>query len=435
LIQFPHRPKSSSGVSAFLSGAALAFMIGAMCACTSGERKVRADETAGVPVMTLQIKPQDIPLFSDFAAQTYVRNSVEVRGRVEGYIEKWLFEPGSEVVAGQVLYVLDVRPYEAGLIQAQGNVRQSEADLEYAQQQVSLLQAEAALATTQANQIKAKQDFERVKPLVDQDAASQQDLDAAVASLAAADANLRAAKANVDQAKLSTRTQIAGSEGKVEALKGALRTAELNLQYATIRAPISGRIGDSMLPVGGLVSPNSASPLTTIVPLDPMWVRFKVTESEYLSWTKRGEQRPPNEVPLTLLLSDGSDYPVKGHIANALNYIDPKTGTLEIQATFPNPHRTLLPGQFGRIRIQLDEKKNALAVPQRAVQQLQNISTVYTVGPGNKVEARAVTTGDRVGDLWVITQGLRDGDRVIVEGQLKVQPGVLAQPSPWKPGN
>jgi membrane fusion protein (multidrug efflux system) len=385
--------------------------------------------------MALQIWPQSIPVFSEFAAQTYVRNSVEVRGRVEGYIEKWLFQPGSEVTAGQVLYVLDLRPYQAGLIQAQGNVRQSEADLEFAQQQVSLLQAEAALATAQANQIKAKQDYERVKPLVDENAASKQDLDAAVASLAAAEANLRAARANVDQAKLSTRTQIASSEGKVESLKGALSTAELNLQYATIRAPISGRIGDSMLPVGGLVTPNSASPLTTIVPLDPMWVRFKVTESEYLSWAKRGEQKPGSELPLTLVLSDGSEYPSKGHVVNALNYIDPKTGTLEIQATFPNLRHTLLPGQFGSVRIQLDERKSALAVPQRAVQQLQNISTVYTLGPGNRVEARGVTTGDRVGELWIITQGLKAGDRVIVEGQLKVQPGVLAQPSPWKLGN
>jgi membrane fusion protein (multidrug efflux system) len=416
------------------SAAALTLLIISISGCTSAERKVSADETAGVPVMTLRIKPQDIPVFSDFAAQTYVRNSVEVRGRVEGYIEKWLFQPGSEVTAGQVLYVLDLRPYEAGLIQARGNVRQSEAELEFSREQVSLLQAEAALASAQANQIKAKQDYERVKPLVDENAASQQDLDAAVAALAAADANLRAARANVDQTKLSTRTQIAGSEGKLESLRGALRTAELNLQYATIRAPISGRIGDSMLPVGGLVTPNSALPLTTIVPLDPMWVRFKVTESEYLSWTRRGEQRPPSQLPLTLVLSDGSEYPLKGHIVNALNYIDPKTGTLEIQATFPNPRTTLLPGQFGRIRIQLEERKHALAVPQRAVQQLQNISTVYTVGPGNRVEARGVSTGDQVGELWIVTQGLKDGDRVIVEGQLKVQPGTLVQPSPWKPG-
>lgn len=415
--------------------ATLASLVAGLCACGSGSRNVRADETAAIPVMTVQLKPQNIPVFSDFSAQTYVRNSVEVRGRVEGYIEKWLFQPGSEVVAGQVLYVLDVRPYEAGLVQAQGNVRQSEADLEFAQQQVSLLQAEAALATAQANQIKANQDYERLKPLVEENAASKQDLDAAVASLAAADANLRAARANVEQAKLSTRTQIASMEGKLESLKGALRSAELNVQYATIRAPISGRIGDSLLPVGGLVTPNSASPLTTIVPLDPMWVRFKVTESEYLSWTRRGEQKPAGEVPLTLVLSDGSEYAAKGHIVNALNYIDSKTGTLELQATFPNPRSTLLPGQFGRVRIQLEERKNALAVPQRAVQQLQNISTVYTVGPGNKVEAHGVSTGDRVGELWIITQGLRDGDRVIVEGQLKVQPGVLVRPSPWKPVN
>jgi membrane fusion protein (multidrug efflux system) len=382
--------------------------------------------------VVVEIQPADVPIFADFAAQTYARDMVEVRGRVDGYLERWAFRPGSEVQAGQVLYVLDLRPYEASVRQAGANLQQGEADLDFARRQVSLLQAQANLATAQANLVKVQQDYERLKPLVDADAASKQDLDAAVAALRAGEANLRAYQASVDQATLSTKTQIDSMQAKTEALKAALQTAELNLRYGTIRAPIGGRIGDSLIPVGGLVNPNSAQPLTTIVPLDPIWVRFKVTESEYLTWVKRGDRTLGGDLPLRLILADNSEFPSKGQIADSLNQVDPKTGTLELQASFPNPLRRLLPGQFGRVHVQVEERKNALLVPQRAVQQLQNMQTVYTVGPDNKVQTRAVTTAERVGDQWVVEQGLKPGDRVIVEGQLKVRPGALVQPLPYR---
>jgi membrane fusion protein (multidrug efflux system) len=142
---------------------------------------------------------------------------------------------------------------------------------------------------------------------------------------------------------------------------------------------------------------------------------------------------PGGDLPLRLILADNSEFPSKGHIADALNQVDSKTGTLELQASFPNPQRRLLPGQFGRIRVQTNERKGALLVPQRAVQQLQSMQTVYALGPDNKVQARPVTTAERVGDLWVIDQGLKPGDRVIVEGQLKVRPGALVQPLPYRP--
>ena len=240
--------------------------------------------------MVVDVQPADVPILADFPAQTYARNMVEVRGRVEGYIEKWLFQPGSEVRAGQVLYVLDLRPYEAAVQQAKGNLRQAEADVDFAQRQVSLLQAKANLASAEATLTKAQQDVERLGPLVEADAASKQDLDAAAASLKANQAIVNAHKANVEQSGLSTRTQIAAMQAKMESLKAALDRAELNLQYGTIRAPISGRVGDSLIPVGGLVTPNSPQPLTTIVPLDPILVRFKVTESEYLGWVTRAQK-------------------------------------------------------------------------------------------------------------------------------------------------
>ena len=416
--------------SRIFSGVGLAALAAALllAGCAAPGQKQGPAGAGTVPVVVAEVQPADVPIFADFAAQTYARDMVEVRGRVEGYIERWLFKPGAEVQAGQVLYVLDLRPYEAAVAQAKGNVQQSEADLEFARHQVSLLQAEANLASAQANLLKAQQDQARLQPLVEANAASQQDLDAAVAALKANAANVKATKANVDQVALSTRTQIDAMQARTRSLMAALRAAELNLEYGTIRAPISGRIGDTLVPVGGLVTPNAPQPLTTIVPLDPIWVRFKVTESAYLTWAQRGQSLPGGEFPLALILADNSEFPWKGHIENTLNQVDSKTGTLELQARFPNPRRTALPGQFGRVRVQVEERRNALLVPQRAVQQLQSMQTVYVVGPGNKVAVRPVKTGSRVGELWVIEQGLKPGDRVIVEGQLRVRPGLTVEP-------
>lgn len=388
---------------------------------------------AGAPpplVTVMEVQPRSVPIFADFAAQTYARNMVEVRGRVAGYVDRWIFQPGAEVAAGQVLYVLDLRPFEAELVQARGNLQQSEADLDFARKQVSLLQAQANLASARANLVKAQQDYERLKPLVAADAASQQDLDAAVAALRAAEETVKSNKANVEQTALTTTTQIASNEGKVESNKGAVKTAELNLDYATIRAPIGGRIGDSLVPVGGLVTPTAAQPLTTIVPLDPIWVRFQVTESEYLAWARRGRRMPSAQ--LTLILSDGSEFPSKGRVTDTLNQVDPKTGTLELQASFANPRHTLLPGQFGRIRVQVDERKDAIVIPQKAVQQIQSMQTVYTVGPDNRAQMRPIVTGNRTGELWIVEQGLKPGERIIVEGQLRVRPGAIVQQQPYQ---
>lgn len=401
----------------------------ALAGCNASGQKGGRSAPPAPTVMVVDVQPADMPIVADFPAQTYARNMVEVRGRVEGYIERWQFKPGAEVRAGQVLYTLDLRPYTAAVEQARGTLRQAEADLEFAERQVSLLQANANLASAQATLTKTQQDVERLTPLVKADAASRQDLDAASAALKANQAIVSAHKANVEQTTLSTRTQIAAARAKVESLKAALERAQLNLQYGTIRAPIAGRIGDTLIPVGGLVTPNSPQPLTTIVPLDPIWVRFKVTESEYLGWVRHARK---SEMPVSLILADNREFPHKGRVANTLNQVDPKTGTLELQARFPNPGRGVLPGQFGRVRVQVEERKNAIAVPQRAVQQLQNLQTVYTVGPENKVEARPIKTGARVGDLWVIEDGLRPGDRVIVEGQLRVRPGVTVQPRPYR---
>jgi membrane fusion protein (multidrug efflux system) len=187
-----------------------------------------------------------------------------------------------------------------------------------------------------------------------------------------------------------------------------------------------------LVPVGGLVNPNATQPLTTIVPLDPIWVRFKVSEAQYLAFAKKKGASANDIAALQLILADNSIFPQPGKVTNSLNQVDPRTGTLELQAEFANPQHRLLPGQFGRIRYVAEHRTGVILVPQRAVQQNQSIQTVFTVGPGDKIEARLVKTGARVGDSWLIEQGLEAGDQVVVEGLLTVRPGLVVHPVPYQ---
>lgn len=406
-------------------------------ACGGGAKADKPPLPAPV-VSVIDVQPADVPIYSEYSAQTFARDLVEIRGRVDGFIQRRLFEVGSDVQAGQVLYELDLRPYQADVAKATSDVQQAEANLQFAREQVALQQAEADLNQAEANLAKAQLDVKRLEPLIKEQAASKEELDDAQAALRANEANVAARKANVQQIRLSTHTQLGASGAQVQSNKALLRSAELNLEYSTIRAPIGGRIGDTLIPVGGLVSKASATPLTTIVPLDPIWVRFKVSEGEYLYSQSRANQpagaRPVlAEAPLELVLADGSTHPYPGHIQNALNQVDLKTGTLEMQATFPNPKHNVLPGQFARVRYLDEERHGALLVPQRAVLELQGMQSVLVVGPDNKVLARGVVPSDRVGERWIISQGLKPGDRVIVEGTMKVRPGMPVTPQPWSP--
>ncbi|MEX2300754.1 MAG: efflux RND transporter periplasmic adaptor subunit [Bryobacterales bacterium] len=398
-----------------------------------------SDATSAAPavppptVSIVEVTAEDVPIYSEYAAQTFARDMVEVRGRVDGFIEKRLFQVGANVKAGQPLYELDLRPYQAEVAKARADVAESEANFEFAKRQVALIQAEADLAQAEANLLKANQDVERLKPLVKEDAAPKQLLDDAEAALQANMANVNARKASVEQARISTSTQIESVQAQVEANRALLRTAELNLEYASIRAPISGRIGDSVIQVGGLVTRGAPQPLTTIVPLDPIWVRFQVSEAEALAYQRLATGESARTTPLQLVLADGSTHPHEGHFENTVNQVDPRTGTLEVQATFPNPRQTMLPGQFGRVRVRSAEKKDAVLIPQRAVTELQGLQSVFAVDAGNKVVNHNVVTGNRVGDRWVIEQGLKPGDRVIVEGLQKARPGTVVDPKPYQP--
>jgi membrane fusion protein (multidrug efflux system) len=402
------------------------------CGRTSGVVSAAGPPPAPL-VSVVEVQPEDAALFSEYTAETYARDMVEVRGRVDGYIEQRLFQTGADVKAGQVLYTLDRRPYEADVAKAKGDLEQSQANHQFAQHQVALLQADADLKQAQANLLKAQQDVNRLGPLVKEEAAAQQDLDNALAALQANQASVNSREANVEQMRLSTQAQIDTTAAQVDSTKAQLATAQLNLDYATIRAPIGGRIGESMIQPGGLVTKTSTMPLTTIVPLDPIWVRFKVSESEYLTMQRTADEARVLQRPIEMVLADGRVHPYPGRFQNTVNQVDAKTGTLELQATFPNPQHTVLPGQFGRVRLKTSEKKGVLLVPQKALLDLQGSQSVYAIDAGNKVQAHPLVLGDRVDTRVIVLQGLKAGDRVIVEGVQKVRPGVIVNAEPYRP--
>ncbi len=361
----------------------------------AGGGKAATKSTAPPPpeVGVIHVMGEDVSTYRDYPARTYARDLVEVRGRVDGYVDRRTFDIGSDVRAGQVLYVLDVRPYEAEVERARA----------------ALAQATADIAQAAASLLKARQDVDRLEPLVKEEAAPKQDLDNALAARQAGEAAVAARKATM------------------EANRAMLRTAELNLEYATIRAPIGGRVGDSLLQVGGLVTKTSAQPLTTIVPLDPVWVRFQVSEAELPLF----ERAHSGAVPIELVLGDGIVHPHRGHIVNTLNSVNTKTGTMEVQAMFGNPDHAVLPGQFTRVRVRTAERMQALLVPQKAVQELQGQQSVLTLGPDNTVAVRGVVTGDRVDQRWIVEQGLKPGEPVIVDGLQKARPGARVTPRPY----
>lgn len=376
-------------------------------------------------VDVIKLVGETVDIYRDVPAQTYARDKVDVRGRVDGYIEKWLFRPGQTVKAGQALYILDLRPYQAKLAEAKGELNEAKANVSFAEQQVSLAEAQANLANAQSAVIKARQDYGRIKELVEEGAVSKQDFDTATANLTSAQATVKARAAAVQQAKVTTSTQIDSAHAKVQAQKAEVDSAALNVRYSTITAPISGVIGESQIPVGGLVTATSPTPLTTIVPLDPLWVRFKVTESQYLNYKRNHKGAAP---VLEMFLADGTKFPHAGKVANTLNEVDKRTGTLEVQAEFPNPEKSVLPGQFARVKYVREHLADTITVPVKAVQQTQSLTSVLVTNSKNEVESRVVKLGQRVGEKFIVLSGLKAGEYIIVEGQMAVRPGMKVNP-------
>jgi membrane fusion protein, multidrug efflux system len=385
--------------------------------------------TPAVPVTVIQVTPRTIPLFQEYTGTT---DATEIRARVDGYVEQRRFEAGQLVKADQLLYVLDQRTYRAELQKAKATVAKAEADLQFAKEGVEVLRAESRLAQGKAALVKADQDVARYRPLVQQQAAPKIDLDAAVAQQEVLREEVNARKAELTQTKLQQRTQIALAAAELEFARASQRLAQLNLDYTEIKAPVNGRIGESNIFVGGLATANAPQPLTLLSPLDPIQVKVKIGERDYLSYIQKARDEAERgkraaELAFQLVLADGSPYRYPGRFRSADRAVDPQTGTLEITLDFPNPDFALLPGTFSRARVQTGEKSGIFLVPQRAVRELQGVRTLYLVDNEDKVVARTVTAGDRMNGYWAIEKGLEAGDRVIVEGLQRVQPGAKVQ--------
>jgi membrane fusion protein (multidrug efflux system) len=317
-------------------------------------------------------------VFTDYVGQVVATANVDVRARVEGYITKVAFVQGSIVQAGDLLFQIEKEPIEQ-----------------------RLLRARAGLADAQATLLKSEQDIARYKPLVEQRAIPRQDLE------------------NAEAAKLR-------AEAAVEAAKADQRMAELDLGYTDVVATISGKIGSNMADQGDLVGGFGSKALATISPLDPIWFEVNVSEVEYIDVRARIPVEKRSEWPVRLVLANGLEHPLTGHFVFEDRTVDPRTGTLRVRAAFGNPDNTLTPGQFGRLRVLTQMRKDAVLVPQRAVQEIQGTYSVFCVA-GETAKFTRVKVGPRVGALWLIESGLKRGDRVVVDGLIRVRDGAAVK--------
>lgn len=326
---------------------------------------------------------RDVPIYLEAIGQTRGNTEIEIRARVEGFIESVDFAEGTLVRKGQLLYTIDPRPFEASLAQAKANLAGAEADLQRAHQDVVLYE-----------------------PLVAKNAISRQQYDTAVA---------------VERAQASA----------VEAARAAVRSAELDLSYTRVLAPDTGLVGKTEVYPGTLVGRGQSTLLTQISKVDPINIRFTLPERSYLMAARRNEERgstPDADLPIELVLADGSVHPYTGRFVFVDRTVDPRTGTILLEAGFPNPGGIVRPGQYGRVRAAVDLKKDAILVPQRAVLEMQGVDRVAVVAADNTIEFRQVQTGERIGSLWVIDSGLAAGERIVVEGLQKLRPGVTVSP-------
>ncbi|HKW00629.1 MAG TPA: efflux RND transporter periplasmic adaptor subunit [Vicinamibacterales bacterium] len=335
-------------------------------------------------VYVANVVQRDVPEYLDLVGQTQGMQDVDIRARVEGFLESVNFQEGSFVRKGALLYQIDPKPLQA-----------------------SLAAAKADVATAQARLEKATNDVTRYTPLVAKQAVSQQELDNAKAAQDAARSQVEAAKAAVDK-------------------------STLDLGYTKIYSPIDGLIGTTQVKPGNLVGRGDATLLTTVSQIDPIIFRVGITEADYLRIAKRGagSGQAATAAGIDLTLADGTAYPQKGKIGPVERAVNATTGTLGVQLLFPNPDNVLRPGQYGRARILVDNRVGALLVPQRAVQELQGLYSVAIVGADNKVAFKSVKVGPKVDSSWVIEEGVRNGDRVIVEGLQRVTDGATVTPKP-----
>src|SRR5215831_4224025 len=353
-------------------------------------------ETASAPpppslqVEVVDVVQKDVVLHTEWVGSLDGSNNAVIRAQVSGYLLRRPYTEGDSVKKGDLLFELDPSKFKAALDQAQGD-----------------------LAKAQAQFTKTKQDVERDTPLAKQGAVSQKELDDSIQAHAAARGAVAAAKAAVEQAKL-------------------------NLGWTRVTAPIDGVVGISKAQIGDLIDVNTE--MTSMSTLDPIKVYFPISEQEYLSLSEKTQERYKERregkeyggVQPELILGGEKVYPHKGEFFLVDRQVDVKTGTIRLAAIFPNPNNILRPGQFARVRAAKDKREKALLVPQRAVTEMQGSYQVAVVTPENKVDIRPVKVGQRAGSLWIIDQGLKQGERVVVEGLQKVKAGMAVEPKPFQ---
>jgi len=371
----------------------LALAVGIAFSASSCKEEVSKEPPPPPEVPVVEAIEKSMPLYDEYPGQTYGELDIAIRARVEGFLISRHFDEGSRVRKGQLLYVIDPEPYEAQLAEARSRV------------------AEAHTAL-----VKAESDLNRIRPLAEENAVSQADLDAAEAQYGAAQASVEAARAHED-------------------------LANIQLSYSTIEAPISGIIGKTEAKVGDFVGrePNPVL-LNTISNVENILVRFSIPEAEYLRIVKNYNARKDeiiNDVGdeesdgfLELILADGSIHGPKGSLDFAEREIDPSTGTLLLQASFANPDRIIRPGQYAKIRVPTDYARNAVLIPQRCIMEMQGQFSVFTVTDSNTVKRQPVVPGRKIGDMIIVQEGVKPGQRIVIDALQKVGPDVVVEPVP-----
>jgi membrane fusion protein (multidrug efflux system) len=373
------------------------------------------------------VEQRDVPIYHEWIGTLDGLVNAAIKAEVSGYLLSQNYTEGSFVRKGQLLFQIDPRPFDAALAQAQGQLAQAKGQL--AQAKAQLTQAQAQLAQSVANQGRTQLDVDKYAPLAKQQAITQQELDNAVQNNIAAKAQIEAGKASVDTAQ----AQIEASNAAVEAAQAAVDAARVNTGFTRLVSPIDGIAGVAQVQVGNLVNPSSGV-ITTVSTLDPIKANFTVGEQEYLSLT-RGSVNDLAKLQLELILADGTTYPQKGKFSFADRQVNQNTGAIQLTGLFPNPGNRLRPGQYGKVRSAVGTSVGALLIPQRAVTELQGGYQVAVVDSANTVGVRTVRLGDRVGPMWIVSEGLKAGERVVAEGLQNARPGTQVNPKQFVEGH
>jgi RND family efflux transporter MFP subunit len=353
--------------------------------------------TAAPPdVLVAQVEQKDVPIYSEWIGTLAGQVNANVQAQVTGYLLKREYQEGSFVRRGQLLFVIDPRPFQAALDQAEGQ----------------LAQATAQRANAEAVQVRTQLDVERYMPLAKEQAASQQDLD------------------NATQNNLAAKANVATAKAQIQTAEAAIETAKLNLGFTQVISPVDGVADVAKAQVGDLVSTSSGT-LTTVSTLDPIRDYFTVSEQDYVQLQKQFSGSYGQRWKLELILADGTTYSHEGAFYFAGRAVDQNTGAIQLAALFPNPGNVLRPGQYGKVRAVVRTQKGALLVPQAGVADLQGSYQVSVVGQDNKIAIRSVKVGERVGTRWIIQDGLKPGERVVAQGRQTLRPGTIVQPKPY----